>query len=542
MGRKSERQKNEENRRKGEELRNCMEDLDMVEPWRNCMGNKREYTWGHVGMQNRAANPLNIKGTKKVCIPERRIDYVLINKKEQNICVDMEILEQGEVGWETDHKAIKTKIIGLAAIRRAAGSTWQRKTFYMNKFKGVVEDRVCKELDGWTKVGLTGKNRLNWLTKKVQKTLAKEVGRREQWKPVPRVVPKSDIATQYRKEIIEIRELLSKKEIVSEEMVGWIKRERELCSKLGVKSTAETKTSTRTEEECEDISVIRWTLQKKWDVLRKKLRLEEENAIRIKYRNRASVKMMGENYTPWATYMWKMGKKIARKEEDIKVLRDRKDSRLRTDEGVLEVMEDYMKEMWGKSEKLQKITLSNKMGGRKQCMNSSITEGEVMRAIKKLKEQKAPGEDLIPNEVWMVMDRVNIKGITEALEECRMNNEFPKGWKRTDLRWIYKKGDPTEVTNYRPIALTDTMYKIFMRIMTERLEKKVELENIVSDEQQGFRKDRSCYGAVMALKLKMARCLRDKKPMHVAYLDISKAYDSVNHEQLWNMQGVGIEW
>ena len=69
-----------------------------------------------------------------------------------------------------------------------------------------------------------------------------------------------------------------------------------------------------------------------------------------------------------------------------------------------------------------------------------------------------------------------------------------------------------------------------MRIMTERVEKLVEIEGIVSDEQQGFRKDRSCYAAIMALKMKKARSLREKKSLHVAYLDISKAYDTVNHE------------
>ena len=74
------------------------------------------------------------------------------------------------------------------------------------------------------------------------------------------------------------------------------------------------------------------------------------------------------------------------------------------------------------------------------------------------------------------------------------------------------------------------MYKIFMRILTERVEAVVETNKLVSDEQQGGRKDRSCYSTILALKLKIARNKRGGKHMHIAYLDISKAYDTVNHE------------
>ena len=40
-----------------------------------------------------------------------------------------------------------------------------------------------------------------------------------------------------------------------------------------------------------------------------------------------------------------------------------------------------------------------------------------------------------------------------VLEECRKANKFPESWKETELRWVYKKGDPHHIINYRPIAL-----------------------------------------------------------------------------------------
>ena len=78
--------------------------------------------------------------------------------------------------------------------------------------------------------------------------------------------------------------------------------------------------------------------------------------------------------------------------------------------------------------------------------------------------------------------------------------------------------------------------------MTERLDEVVEQHNLVSDEQHGFRRDRSCHSAIMTLKYIMSTHKAKKKPLHVAYLDISKAYDTINHEQLWNIcQEYGIE-
>ena len=82
---------------------------------------------------------------------------------------------------------------------------------------------------------------------------------------------------------------------------------------------------------------------------------------------------------------------------------------------------------------------------------------------------------MVPNEVWMALEERGMEEITKRIRECMEENSFPSSWKVTQLRWIYKnKGEYTDIKNYRPIALTDTMYKIFMRIMTERLENAVE--------------------------------------------------------------------
>ncbi len=132
--------------------------------------------------------------------------------------------------------------------------------------------------------------------------------------------------------------------------------------------------------------------------------------------------------------------------------------------------------------------------------------------------------------------------MTETLEECRRTNQFPQTWKETEIRWIWKgKDDPMFIKHYRPIALAVVSYKIFMRIMASRLETVVEMEHLLADEQQGFRADRSCHAAALTLEIIKGRRLKQNKPLHIAYLDISKAYDTVHHEILFqNLMAKGI--
>ena len=84
-----------------------------------------------------------------------------------------------------------------------------------------------------------------------------------------------------------------------------------------------------------------------------------------------------------------------------------------------------------------------------------------------------------------------------------------------------------------------------MRIMTDRLERVIEKDGIVASEQMGFRTDRSCQGATIILQVMIDRANRNNSPFWWAGLDISKAYDTVNHEALWKIlekKGIGGLW
>ena len=76
---------------------------------------------------------------------------------------------------------------------------------------------------------------------------------------------------------------------------------------------------------------------------------------------------------------------------------------------------------------------------------------------------------------------------------------FPNSLKIAKIIPIYKKDDPTQITNYRPISLLPSVSKILERIFNNRLDNFVENQNILTNSQYGFRTGRSTSMSILDL-------------------------------------------
>ena len=102
-------------------------------------------------------------------------------------------------------------------------------------------------------------------------------------------------------------------------------------------------------------------------------------------------------------------------------------------------------------------------------------------------------------------------------------------WKESLQTNIYKKGNTGELSNYRPINMSCVLYKVFMTVLTNRLNSVVEKAGILSDMQSGFRNHRSTHQWLLTLISRLDDAKRNNKKIFVGYLDIWCAYDSVEH-------------
>jgi len=99
------------------------------------------------------------------------------------------------------------------------------------------------------------------------------------------------------------------------------------------------------------------------------------------------------------------------------------------------------------------------------------TLDEVKSIINTLQNNKAPGEDNINSELIKLVNKQLITEIHKLIYNVWTREKVPTDWNMAIICPISKKGDPTEVENYRGISLLDTSYKVLSLTILNRLEK-----------------------------------------------------------------------
>ena len=128
----------------------------------------------------------------------------------------------------------------------------------------------------------------------------------------------------------------------------------------------------------------------------------------------------------------------------------------------------------------------------------------------------------------------------QSYTKCITERRIPKTWKEVNMVIFFKKGNRKYIKNYQPICLLSNMYKLFTKIITTRLEKK--LDENQPREQAGFRSKYSTTYHIHAINQLKEKCLEYNIPLCVAFVDYEKAFDSVQTQAiLTSLQEQGIE-
>ena len=118
----------------------------------------------------------------------------------------------------------------------------------------------------------------------------------------------------------------------------------------------------------------------------------------------------------------------------------------------------------------------------------------------------------------------------------------PIGHKQQTIVPIFKKESKAKPQNYRPVSLTSHILKIFERVLRERIVRFVEENNLLSNDQYGFRPGRSTILQLLVHIDNVIEILERNKNADVLYLDFAKAFDKVCHKTLLKeVEGFGIQ-
>ena len=161
-----------------------------------------------------------------------------------------------------------------------------------------------------------------------------------------------------------------------------------------------------------------------------------------------------------------------------------------------------------------------------------ITPEMVKEKLEKLNKFKACGPDNIHPHVLNATASAICEPLCNIFRDSMQSGETPEDWRRANVTPIFKKGDRNDPANYRPVSLTSQVCKVMESIVKERVFDHLKSNNLLSEEQHGFREGRSCLSNLLTTLEDWTNILDDKDCVDVAYLDFRKAFDLVSHKHL----------
>ena len=151
----------------------------------------------------------------------------------------------------------------------------------------------------------------------------------------------------------------------------------------------------------------------------------------------------------------------------------------------------------------------------------------IKKVLHRSQWNKAPGASGLTYDILKCGGELTFHLISELFLLFIEVKLVPQSWKRSIVVPVPKKGDLCLIQNYRPISLTEPLRKVFEHCMLRYVNESAGSSFLT---QGGFRTNHSCNDMIIVLQEAM---LKLKKKVHVAFLDIKAAYDSVDRRILW---------
>lgn len=216
------------------------------------------------------------------------------------------------------------------------------------------------------------------------------------------------------------------------------------------------------------------------------------------------------------SYIYENGKKI----EDKK--------------NIAAAMNNYFCEVGNNlSNKIKTLNVQQKQVDRnpKSIFIKPTNSQEVSKIINELKE-KAGGEDEINTKTLKEINKYITLPLVHIFNLSIEKAVWPEALKSAEVIPIFKAGDKSSIPNYRPISLISNIAKIFEKIIYDRLYCFLVECKILSKYQFGFMKGKSTTNALNKIVDIIYKNLDKSRPIIAVFLDLAKAFDTVNHELL----------
>ena len=178
---------------------------------------------------------------------------------------------------------------------------------------------------------------------------------------------------------------------------------------------------------------------------------------------------------------------------------------------------------------------------------NTIDDKTLSKIIDSIKPKWSAGYDDIPMKIIKEAKLPLIKPLLHVINASLITGVYPTELKVSKVIPIYKKGDRTDPLNYRPLAIQPSLSKIFEKCVLIQLVNYFENNNLLEVDQHGYRK-RSTLSALIDYIEHILENLDEGYNIVGAFLDLTKAFDSVDHKILleklkrYGINGKELSW
>ena len=145
---------------------------------------------------------------------------------------------------------------------------------------------------------------------------------------------------------------------------------------------------------------------------------------------------------------------------------------------------------------------------------------------------KGTGSDGIPASMLKLASSVIMKPICSIFNHSIQTSTFPTSWKHAIVHPLHKGGDPSSLSNYRPISILPACSKVLERHVKHQLYHHLSENGLIYPLQSGFRPGHSTTTSLLFCTDTWSKALDSGKFVATLFIDVSKAFDTVNHSLL----------
>jgi len=182
------------------------------------------------------------------------------------------------------------------------------------------------------------------------------------------------------------------------------------------------------------------------------------------------------------------------------------------------------------------------------CVFAPTTENEIRSIIKNLKSSQTKVTDDISSRILKECIDLVVSPISKIVNVSLAKGVVPTSCKIAKIIPVFKSGSVHSANNYRPISILPALSKILEKVVKARLLEFLKKYNILYSKQYGFREKLGTNFAVIEMISQIENAKDAGKTVAGLYIDLRKAFDTVNHELLLHklfllgVSGVVLEW